>query len=49
MDLFWTPPNLHDDTERVELYICGPVETNELLFVALRGPAQGDWTYGINV
>ncbi len=45
MDLIWTPPNLHDDTERVELYICGPAETNELLFGLISKIDQGIDSY----
>ncbi len=45
MDFFWTPPNLHDDAERVELYICGPAETNELLFRLINEIDQGVDSY----
>ncbi len=45
MDLFWTPPNLHDDAERVGLYICGPAETNELLFRLIKEIHQGIDSY----
>ncbi len=45
MDLFWTPPNLHDDAERVELCICGPAKTNELLFGLINEINQGVDSY----